>query len=81
MDTQTILEKITPIFREVFNDDELDVNINLTSEDIDEWSSLSQTVLLTELESAFNIKFKLREVATMNNVKAIVAMIESKLYQ
>jgi len=79
MDTQTILEKITPIFREVFNDDELDVNINLTSEDIDEWSSLSQTVLLTELESAFNIKFKLREVATMNNVKAIVAMIESKL--
>lgn len=79
MDSQTILEKITPIFREVFNDDELDVNINLTSEDIDEWSSLSQTVLLTELESAFNIKFKLREVATMNNVKAIVAMIESKL--
>ena len=55
MDTQAILEIITPIFREVFNDDELDVNINLTSEDIDEWSSLSQTVLLTELESTFNI--------------------------
>lgn len=79
MDTQAILEIITPIFREVFNDDELDVNINLTSEDIDEWSSLSQTVLLTELESTFNIKFKLREVATMNNVKTIVALIESKL--
>lgn len=79
MDTQTILGIITPIFREVFNDDELDVNINLTSEDIDEWSSLSQTVLLTELESAFNIKFKFREVATMNNVKTIVALIESKL--
>lgn len=79
MGTQTILKKITPIFREVFNDDELNVNINLTSEDIDEWSSLSQTILLTKLESAFNIKFKLREVATMNNVKAIVAMIESKL--
>ena len=79
MDTQAILEIITPILREVFNDDELDVNINLTSEDIDEWSSLSQTVLLTELESTFNIKFKLREVATMNNVKTIVALIESKL--
>lgn len=79
MDTQAIIEKITPIFREVFNDDELDVNLNLTSEDIDEWSSLSQTLLLTELETAFNIKFKLREVATMNNVKTIVALIESKL--
>lgn len=79
MDTQAILEKITPIFREVFNDEELDVNINLTSEEIDEWSSLSQTLLLTELESAFNIKFKLREVATMNNVKTIVSLIESKL--
>ena len=79
MDTQAILEIITPIFREVFNDDELDVNINLTSEDIDEWSSLSQTVLLTELKATFNNKFKLREVATMNNVKTIVALIESKL--
>lgn len=79
MDTQTILERITPIFREVFNDEELDVSINLTSEEIDEWNSLSQTLLLTELEAAFNIKFKLREVATMNNVRAIVALIESKL--
>lgn len=79
MNTQAILDKITPIFREVFNDDDLDVNINLTSEDIDEWSSLSQTILLTELEAAFNIKFKLREVATMNNVETIVAVIQAKL--
>lgn len=79
MNTQEILDKITPIFQNVFNDDELDVNMNLTSDEIDEWSSLSQTILLTEIEAAFNIKFKLREVATMNTVQNIVAQIEAKL--
>ncbi len=79
MDTDKIIETITPIFRQVFNDDEMDVNMDLTSEQIDEWSSLSQTILLTEIESAFGIKFKLREVATMNSVKTIVALIQSKL--
>lgn len=79
MNTQEILKVITPIFQQVFNDDDLDVTLTLTSDEIDEWSSLSQTILLTEIEAAFNIKFKLREVATMDNVKTIVALIESKL--
>lgn len=79
MDTQEILTRITPIFRRVFNDEEMEVNFDLTSENIDEWSSLSQTVLLTEIEATFGIKFKLREVAAMNNVKTIIALIESKL--
>lgn len=79
MEPDKILEKITPIFQQVFNDDELEVNMNLSSEDIDEWSSLSQTILLTEIESAFGIRFKLREAATMNNVKNIVSLIAAKL--
>lgn len=79
MEPDKILEKITPIFREVFNDYEFEVNMSLSSEDIDEWSSLSQTILLAEIESAFGIKFKLREVATMNNVKNIVSLIAAKL--
>lgn len=79
MDTKEIIEIITPIFHQVFNDEELEVTMDLTSDEIDEWSSLSQTILLTEIEKAFNIKFKLREVAAMTNVRAIVAHIEAKV--
>ncbi len=79
MTTQEILDKLDPIFQEVFNDSDLAVDLDLTSDDIDDWSSLSQTLLLTEIESAFDIRFKLREIATMNSVRNIVAIIESKL--
>lgn len=79
MTQEEILAKIAPIFKEVFNDDEMDVNMDLTADDIDEWSSISQTLMLTEVEKEFGIVFKLREVAEMDNVAAIVGMIESKL--
>lgn len=79
MTKQEILDKITPIFHEVFNDNDLDVTMDLTSDEIDEWSSISQTLMVTEIEKAFDIVFKLREVAEMDNVASIVEMIESKL--
>lgn len=79
MDTNEIIGIITPIFKEVFHDEDMEVTMELTSDEIDEWSSLSQTILLTEIEAAFSIKFKLREVATMNNVKTIVSLIQSKI--
>lgn len=76
---QEILEIITPIFQRVFNDDEMVVNMELTSEDIEGWSSLTQTIMLTKIEEEFGIVFKIREVAEMDNVEAIVNHIESKL--
>lgn len=79
MTQQEILEKISPIFQEVFNDDELEVNMELSSEDIEEWSSLTQTIMVTKIEEEFGIVFKLREVAEMDSVESIVTMIESKL--
>ena len=79
MNKQEILEKITPVFQTVFNDDELEVTMELTSDEIDEWSSITQTLLITNLENLFGIKFKLREIATMNDVATIVSLIESKL--
>jgi acyl carrier protein len=79
MTQQEILEKITPIFQDVFNDDEMVVNMELTSDDINEWSSISQVLLITELEEAFDIKFKLMDVAVMNDVKTIVNLISEKV--
>lgn len=79
MKKEEILEKIIPIFKEVFNDDEMDVTMELTSEEIDEWSSVSQVLLLTAIEAEFGVAFKLREVALMNDVATIVKMIDQKL--
>lgn len=79
MNTQEILAQLSSIFQRVFNDDELEVTLELTSNDIDEWSSVSQALMIAEIEQEFGVTFKLREVATMNKVATIVNLIESKL--
>lgn len=79
MTRKEILEKLTPIFQEVFNDNEMEVKLELTSDDIDEWSSVSQALLITEIEQKFAIRFKLLEVAKMDNVGTIVSIIEEKI--
>lgn len=81
MGTMEVLERLSPILQRVFNDDELVATLELTYLDIDDWSSLSQALMIAEIEKEFDVKFKLREVATMNNVVTIVSLIESKLNQ
>lgn len=79
MNREEILKRLEPIFQTVFNDDELDVNIDLVFEDMDEWSSISLALMVTEVELAFGIKFKLLEVAQMNDMSTLVNFIENKI--
>ena len=79
MNREEILKRLEPIFKTVFNDDELEVSEALVFEDIDEWSSISLALMVTEVEQAFGIKFKLLEVAQMNDMSTLVNFIENKI--
>lgn len=79
MNKDEILKRLEPIFQTVFNDDELEVSEGLVFEDIDEWSSILHTIMIAEVEKEFGVSFKLREVATMNDVAALINTIETKL--
>lgn len=78
MENKEILEKLTPIFQEAFNDDELEINESMTSDDFDNWDSVTQMLLVATIEKEFEIKFKLRELNTLTSVSAIVSAISSK---
>ena len=45
MDRKIIMEKIQDIFRDVFDDEELVVEDSTSSDDIEEWDSLSHIQL------------------------------------
>lgn len=76
---EEILQRLIPIFKAVFNDKELEVTMELTSKDIDDWSSISQTLMITQIQKEFGISFKLFEVALMNDVKTIVTIIKDRV--
>lgn len=79
MTREEILGKVTIIFRNVVNDSNLVINESLTSDDIDEWDSITLLLIIANLEEEFGIKFKLLEIDTINGIKDFIDIIESKL--
>lgn len=79
MERTTITEKITPVFRKVLNEASLEITDQLSASDVDNWDSLSHMLLISEIEAAFNIKFKLKELNKMKNVGDLISIISTKL--
>ena len=55
MDRKIIMEKIQDIFRDVFDDEELVVEDSTSSDDIEEWDSLSHIQLVVALKQYLKI--------------------------
>ena len=58
MEKTEIVEKLTPIFRNVFADSSLVLTDELSALDVENWDSLSHMLLIAEVESKFAIKFR-----------------------
>lgn len=79
MNDDTILERLTEIFREVFDDEEITIGAETTAADIEGWDSISNIQLLVAIEQAFKgIKFSTGEVANMKNVGEMVEAVRRK---
>ncbi len=79
MEKEEMVKKLTPIFRNVFGDETLEVTDELSALNVASWDSLSHMLLITEVENQFTIKFKLKDLNKMKNVGDMMAMINSKL--
>ena len=79
MERNEILAKLTLIFRTAFNDDTIELDEDMTTDDFDNWDSVTQMILVSMVEKEFDIVFKLREVGMLDSVEAFVDGIEEKL--
>lgn len=79
MEKIEIINRLTPVFRKVFSDSSLVVTEELSALDVENWDSLSHMLLISEVETAFAIKFKLKDLNKMANVGDMIAIISSKL--
>jgi acyl carrier protein len=75
---QETLDKVTAVFRNVFDDDALVITPQTTAADIDGWDSVMHVSLTLSVEKAFGIRFTSTQIASMNNVGDMIAIIEAK---
>jgi acyl carrier protein len=73
-----ILTRLTSIFREVFDDDDLVLTPELTANDVDGWDSLSHIRLILSVQKAFGVKFSAVEMSRLKNVGDLVTLTKHK---
>lgn len=71
----SILEEITPIFRDLFVDDELVLTPEMTADDVDGWDSLSHTRLILAIESHYGVKMPMERVMNLENLGDLADLI------
>lgn len=73
-----ITARLTEVFRDVFDDDELAVFPAMTAKDVDEWDSLMHITLVLAVEKEFGVKLNAAEVGRLENVGQMVDLLARK---
>jgi Phosphopantetheine attachment site. len=74
-----VLDEISTIFKNVFDDNDLVITLATNSDEIEDWDSLEQINLLVAIENKFNIKFKIEDVLELENVGDMLELVLSMI--
>lgn len=74
-----IYERLNSVFREFFDDEEIELDDETTADDIEDWDSLNHITLMAAVEDEFGIRFTMGEVSGMENVGEMVEIIKRKM--
>lgn len=79
MTRQEVMLRLTDIFRDEFDDEELVISETTTSEDIEDWDSFANVNMVTAIEHMFCMKFAMGEVNKMKNVGEMLDIIMGRM--
>ena len=78
---EQVLTEVTQIFREVLNNEAIQLKYETTAADVPEWESLTHIELVVAIEKHFKIKFNFAELQKFKNVGEMCDNITKKLGQ
>lgn len=76
MSTDELIKKLTTIFRDVFEDDTIVLNRQMTADDIEGWDSLAHMRLILSVENDFGLRLPSTKVGGLKNVGELIDLIE-----
>jgi acyl carrier protein len=63
----------------VFNNSALELSLNSSADEIDEWDSLTHIQLILGIEKEFKVRFSLGELQDLKNIESLVQLVYEKL--
>lgn len=68
---------LLPLFREVFENDDIDITENTIAADISEWDSLNHIYLVVAIEKHFKIKFTTHQIQSWQCVGDVLRQLNT----
>ncbi|MDF0643627.1 MAG: acyl carrier protein [Nitrospira sp.] len=78
MKHEDIVGILKSVFERVLEEMDLKITREMTAHDVEKWDSLRHIQLISAVETAFGIKFKLREIMSLNSVGDLIDLIDAK---
>ena len=79
MNREEVFIQLKEVFQDVFDDEDIEIGELTSTDDIEEWDSLTHITLVVAVEKEFHIKLNMREVNNMKNVGEMVSMILERM--
>ena len=73
-----IQERMVLIFREVFDDETIEVYDSMSAHDVEDWDSLNHITLVVNIEKEFGLKLNAAEVGGLENVGEMIKLLEAR---
>jgi acyl carrier protein len=73
------LERLTDVFRTIFNLPDLELRESLNAADVPGWDSFNHINLVISIEEEFETRFTTQEVSALQNVGDLYKLLAQKL--
>lgn len=75
MTREAVYERLTKVFRKIFDDEDLVIMDTTTANDIEDWDSFEHINLICAIEDEFSFKMPMETVVNLKNVGEMVDVV------
>jgi len=79
LSVDNVLDQLTTLFRDILDDDSIVLGRSSTTDDVEDWDSVSHISLMLATEEAFGVRFNAAEVGELADVGELVDLIRRRL--
>lgn len=79
MEEQEILSQVVEIFKDELDNNEIELTMESTAKEVEDWDSLSHIHLMVAIEKHFKIRFTSTEISNFKNVGEMVETVKKRL--
>jgi acyl carrier protein len=74
-----IYDVLNQVFRQVLEDEKIELTPQTTAEDVEGWDSMNHVFILVELEKRLGVKFQAAEMEELKNIGEMATLIQQKM--